>query len=163
MTVTTLDEWTTPDSYFGATWEGYYVFLAQNRDSDSLERSNFICALKAIGGESEHEGGVQVVREGHWACGWVEWIAIPAGPSVALAKALEIMEGLEAYPVVNEDHWSEVEMEEANEVWRNCYDASERIKYIRKHRSQFEFHDWKDLRSCVNGEYFAGYAGDLLN
>ncbi len=163
MTVTALNEWTMPECYFGATWEGYYVFLGQNRDSDSLGRSNFTCALEAIGGESEHEGGVQVVRESHWACGWIEWIAVPAGPSIALAKALEIVEGLESYPVVNEDHWSEVEMEEANEVWKNCYDVSERIEYIRFHSGDFDFHNWADLRSCVKGEYFAGYAGDLLN
>ncbi len=163
MKVTTLNEWTMPGSYFGATWEGYYVFLSQTRDSHTLERSNFICALEAIGGESEHEGGVQVVREGHWACGWIEWIAIPAGPSVALAKALEIMDGLESYPVVNEEHWSEVEREEADEAWRNCYDLSERIEYIRDNPSQFDFHNWADLRSCLKGEYFAGYASELLN
>ncbi len=163
MTATMLNKWTMPSDYFGATWEGYYVFLGQNRDSSSLERSNFIRALEAIGGESEQEGGVQVVHEGHWACGWVEWIAIPAGPSVSLAKAIEIMEGLEAYPVVDEEHWCEVESEEANEVWRNCYDVSERIEYIRENPDQFGFHNWADLRSCVKGEYFAGYAGDLLN
>lgn len=157
-----LSEWTMPDSYFGATWEGYYFFLGQNRDSCCLERSNFRSGLKAIGGESETEEGVQVVREGHWACGWVEWIAIPFGPSKALAAACETMEALESYPVVDEEDWCELEAEEAHEVWKSCYDWRERVEYIRENEGQFGFSSLSDLMSCVRGEYFAGYAGEFL-
>lgn len=159
----TLNEWTTPSDYFGAEWEGYYVFLGQNRDSHALDRSNFRSALKEIGGESEYEGGVQVVREGHWACGWVEWIAIPVGPSVALARAVEILERLEGYPVVNEDDLSELEQEEAEEVWGKCYDRSERVEYIRENPDQFYFNSWASLKECIKGEYFCGYASELLS
>ena len=157
-----LNEWTMPDSYFGATWEGYYVFLSQNRDSHCLERSNFRSALEAIGGESEHDGGVQVVSENHWAVGWVEWIAIPFGPSKALAKACEVMEGLEDYPVVDEEDFCELETEEANEVWRVCYDWRERIQYIRENESEFYFAYYPSMLSCVRGEWFGGYASELL-
>jgi len=152
-----------PNSYFGATWKGYYCFLSQNRDSDILERSNFDSALVFIGGESSDENGVQVVREGHWAVGWIEWIAIPFGPAVAFAKACEIMEALEAYPILDEELYSEMEMADANSVWEDCYDETERVDYIRKYRSQFEFHNWAELRSVVRGEYFPGYASELLN
>jgi len=158
-----LKRWTMPNSYFGATWKGYYCFLSQNRDSDILERSNFDSALVFIGGESSDENGVQVVREGHWAVGWIEWIAIPFGPSVAFAKACEIMEALEAYPILDEELYSEMEMADANSVWEDCYDETERVDYIRKYRSQFEFHNWAELRSVVRGEYFPGYASELLN
>ena len=157
-----LKEWKMPDSYFGATWEGYYVFLCQNRDSDCLERSNFRMALELIGGESEAESGVQVVREGHWAVGWVEWIAIPAGPSVAISKAVEIMDDLESYPVVNEEDFYRLEDEEAQKVWSKCYDDKERLDYIRENRDQFDFSDWADLRAVVRGNYFTGYASELL-
>jgi hypothetical protein len=124
-----LKLWTMPDSYFGASWPGYYVFLGQHRDSDSLARSNFTCGLEAIGGESET---VQVVRESHWAVGWVEWIAIHQDDEKALQIADEIKAALEDYPVVNEDHWSELEWNEAQDYWasmsirermRLCYDA----------------------------------------
>jgi len=37
---TTLNKWTTPESYFGDSWFDYYVFLGQNRDSDTLTQSN---------------------------------------------------------------------------------------------------------------------------
>jgi hypothetical protein len=158
-----LGEWSMPDSYFGATREGCYVFLSQHRDSDTLERSNFRSALEAIGGESVSEGGARVVREGHWAVGWVEWIAIPFGPSVALAKANEIMEGLEGYPVVDEEDWSELEQDDANEVWSKCYDWHERLEYVRERPDEFYFNSFSGMMSCIRGEYFKGYASELLS
>ena len=164
--------WSLPSNYMGAQWPDYYVFLGQNRDSDALTRSNFRSALKAIGGENcsyQNEGqdnevsNVIVVRENHWACGWIEWIGIHKDAASIIALAEEIESRLEDYPVVDEEDWSELETEEANKVWANCYNASERIAYIRKYRSQFEFHDFSDTIGCVRGKYFAGYASELLN
>ena len=153
--------WTMPSHYAGEVWPGHYLSgVGQSLDSDALERSNFACMLKALGGESET---VIVVRESHWAVGWVEWIAIHQDDEAACAIADEIKGALEDYPVINEDHWSRLEDEEAQEVWANCYSPSERIAYIRRHRSQFEFHDYGDLLGCARGKYFAGYASELLN
>ena len=90
------------------------MFLGQHRDSDSLTRSNFTCGLEAIGGESDT---VEVVRESHWAVGWVEWIAIHQDDAAALEKADAIKERLEDYPVVDEDAWSTLEWEESCEYW----------------------------------------------
>lgn len=155
-----LNRWSQPSNYFGAEWSEYFVFLGRNRDSDDLTESNFECGLIAIGGESET---VKVVRESHWACGWIEWIAIHESDVAALATAREIIDGLNAYPVINEDDWSRREYESAQAVWRDCYDASDRIAYIREHRSQFEFRNMSDMLGCVRGEYFAGYASELLS
>jgi hypothetical protein len=108
-----LELWTRPNNYLGETWEGYYVFLSQNRDSDALTRSNFICALEQIG------GNVAVSHERHWACGWIETILIPQENTQALAVAQQILNKLEDYPVLNEDHYSELEYEEQDyEEWR---------------------------------------------
>jgi hypothetical protein len=156
-----LKRWTRPDCYIGAEWPGYYHSpCGQHRDSDALYRSNFQTMLKLLGGESET---VRVIHEGHWAVGWVEWIAIHESDEKALRIADEAAKDLEDYPVLDEMHWSELEMEDANETWKNCFNPMERIKYIRENRSQFDFHDFKDLIGCVRGEYFAGYASDLLN
>jgi hypothetical protein len=155
-----LRRWTMPKDYFGASWPEYYGSgCGQHRDSDCLERSNFACMLKSLGGESET---VIVVRENHWAVGWVEWIAIHEDDSKSLVIADKIQERLEDYPIINEDHWSELESEEANLVWKDCYRPKERIEYIREHRSQFEFRDYSDLMGCVRGQYFAGYASELI-
>ena len=79
-----LSLWEKPSHYFGAAWPCHYVFLGRSRDSDCLENCNFTEALNAIGGESET---VEVVRESHWAVGWVEWIAIHQDDAEALRKA----------------------------------------------------------------------------
>ena len=155
-----LNRWTMPSCYVGEVWPAYYSSgCGQSRDSDALERSNFECMLSAIGGETDT---VTVVRESHWAVGWIEWIAIHEDDE----KALRIADGVQArladYSVVDEDHLSEVEQTEADETWRNCYDPQERIEYIRKYRSQFDFRDFEDLIGCVRGKYFAGYASELI-
>jgi hypothetical protein len=153
-----LKKWTMPRNYFGEEWPEFFVGLSQTRDSDCLERSNFACFLAGLGGESET---VLVIREGHWACGWVEWIAIHQDATQAIEKAEKMMERLEDYSVLNEDDFSEREEKEAGEVWKDCYSVKERIEYIRGHSSQFDFRDFSDLRACVRGEYFAGIAGEL--
>jgi hypothetical protein len=155
-----LNRWTMPDSYFGEVWPNYYSSgCGRSRDSDTLEESNFQEMIKALGGETDT---VLIVRESHWAVGWVEWIAIHQDDEKALQIADGIQERLKDYPVINEDAWSALEDERAQEVWTNCYSDSERVRYIREHRSQFEFRDYGDLIGCARGRYFVGYASELL-
>jgi hypothetical protein len=104
-----LELWKHPSNYFGETWEGYYIFLSQTRDSDALTRSNFTCAIEQIG------KGIAVSHERHWACGWIETILIPEENTQALAIAEKILDKLENYPVLNEDHYSELEYTEEQE------------------------------------------------
>lgn len=161
MTYDYIKLWVMPSCYAGEVWPGYYSSgVWQSRDSDALERSNFACMLTALGGESET---VLVVRESHWALGWVKWIAIHQDDETALAIADGIAGALAEYPVINEDHWSELEYWEAQEVWANCYSTSDRIAYIREHRSQFGFSDYAHMIGCVRGNYFTGHASELLN
>lgn len=155
-----LKLWTMPEDYFGAVWPATYrAGFGQHRDSDALARSNFATALNRLGGES---GTVTVVREGHWAVGWIEWIAIHQDDEKALAIADYLNDAMEDYPVLDDEHFSDLETEEANEIWSNCYSAEDRIDYIRRNRDQFEFHDFGDLIGCVRGKYFAGYASELI-
>lgn len=121
-----LRKWTRPESYFGAEWSDYYsAGVGQSRDSSSLERSNFICMLQELGGESET---VIVVRESHWAVGWVEWIAIHESDGRALAIADEIASNLADYPVIDEDHWSNLEYDEICSYWAQM-SVRERAEY----------------------------------
>src|SRR4030095_1862616 len=137
--------------------DNWDCLLTQTRDSGTLERSNFAAALHMVGGESDD---VQILRYGHWACGWWEALAIKQG-TLSHIVATDISNRLADYPIVDEDHLGNIEQEEADHIWRTCYDAEDRIAYIRNHRSQFEFSDWRYLRACVRGEYFAGYASEL--
>ena len=152
--------WTHPEYYAGEEFPDLYVTLGQHRDSGVLDRSNFRSFLKALGGESDT---VRVIRAGHWLVGWIEFIGIHKDDAVALEAADEMAAALKDYPVVDEDDYSELEREEANETWKNCFSAQERLVYIREHSSQFEFRDYADLISNVRGAYFSGYASELLN
>lgn len=159
-----LKKWSMPRHYFGASWPNHYsAGVGRSRDSDDLEQSNFAVMLKDLGGESDV---VTVVRESHWAVGWVEWIAIEADGTPESDEALEVadanVERLANYPILDENDWSEREMETANGIWRDCYSVAERIRYIRDNSSQFEFRDFADMLGCVRGHYFAGYASDLI-
>ena len=148
------------ENYMGETEFGpLHTLLTRSRDSDTLTESNWICALKLLGGESE---SVVIHRFGHWACGWYEVLAVAKGsPEFAIAEGIE--KKLNDYPVLNENHWCEAEQAEADRIWANCYDKKERADYIRKFADQFEFRCLSDVKACLRGEYFGGYASELIN
>lgn len=121
----TLERWTRPSDYFGASWPEYFVFLGQHRDSGIVDRSNFESGLRALGGESDT---VLVVREQHWAVGWVEWIAVHESDSVALECADGIAAALTDYPIIDESHFSEMQWDEAMQYWESMR-LRDRIDY----------------------------------
>jgi len=110
-----------------------------------------------LGGEGEN---VEIHRFGHWACGWWEALAVKDNtPQAKIAE--EIEEKIESYPVLDEEDFSRREDEAAQDVWRD-YRVKDRVKYIRENRSQFDFHGFADLRAVIRGDYFTGYASELL-
>lgn len=148
------------NNYVGALpEEKLLVVLTRSRDSDVLTESNWECAVEKLGGESDE---VEIHRFGHWACGWWEALCVVEGTK-AHEIATQIESDLNHYPVLDDSDFLEREMNEANEVWKNCFNEIDRIAYIRRFRNQFEFHDFADLRAVVRGEYFNGYASELLS
>ena len=137
----------------------FKVLLGRNRDSDPLDESNFSVALDMLGGESE---SVQVHSFGHWACGWLEIILIYPRDKRAASIAGEIAESLSNYPILDEFDYSERELEAAEQIWRNCYSVEDRKEYIREHREQFEFRGLAEIKECLRGECFRGYASELI-
>jgi hypothetical protein len=143
-----LERWKLPKYYSGAEWPEYYsAGVGRSRDSDCGEESNFDAMLKGLGGESET---VQVVHEGHFLCGWVEWIAIHESDETALRAADAMQASLEDYPILDEEDFCQREFDECERVWSDCYNASERIKYLRKNRCTEGF---RALRAAVNGDW----------
>ena len=136
----TLQRWTLPDCYMGANWPNHYsAGIGQNRDSSALDRSNFAAMLTALGGESDI---VTVVRESHWAVGWVEWIAIEADGSAESDTALQIADelaaSLEDYPVLDENAWSELEWEEAACHWDRL-SPRDRVQWAMEIRKRYHW------------------------
>ena len=123
-----LKRWTRPDHYAGADWPEWFVFLGQDRESAALTRSNFECGLTRLGGESDT---VRVVREKHWAVGWVEWVAVHESDAARLGAADEMLADLDAYPVLDEDHFSDLEWSEAEQAWRSLT-LAERVDLCRE-------------------------------
>lgn len=106
--------WDSRENYIGSTnFNGWYVVLGRNRDSDTLSESNWEAALEMLGGESR---SVQIFRFGHWACGWIEYLCV-RGPHYA--QGLEIEKKLEGYPVLDDDDFSEREASEWQQGWED--------------------------------------------
>ena len=99
-----LKRWTMPRNYFGKEWHGYWVApCGRSRDSDSVEEANWRAMLRALGWFPSGTEGVEIVRERHFLCGWVEWIAIHEDRLDLLREAERIAERLEQHPVLDED------------------------------------------------------------
>ncbi len=167
-----LNRWTRPQDYFGNTWEHHFSSgCGRSRDSDALKRANFRAMLNALGfDESENvaddcpldsgdEPARLIVRENHWAVGWVEWIAIHESDTAGLKIADEIAEARAEYPVIDEELWSEYENADCEETWANCFDPKERAEYLRKHIGS-PVGLFRKLRAAVKGDWYE--AGNLL-
>lgn len=169
-----LERWKMPRDYFGAEWPEYYsAGVGRSRDSDCLEESNFQSMLAELGGESDT---VKVIRESHWAVGWVEWIAIHESDEKSLRAADAMQERLEDYPILDEEDHSAREWEECERVWSDVYSERERVRYLREHcrirRPDFIpdrpgdvgtfYHGagFRELRAAVGGDW--GAAANLL-
>lgn len=138
----------------------WYILLSKNRDSECLSESNWDCAIRELGGLENDS--IDIVRHGHWACGWIEYLIIDSRDPKTLAIATEIDCALADYPVLDDSDFSEREQEQADSFWRQCFNDAERIQYMRDFRYQFEFPDFACMLACARGEYFAGYASELL-
>ena len=145
--------------YLRNTW--WIMPVKRSRDGSALDESNFRCMLRELGGESEH---VEVHRFGHFACGWYEILLINDENEELFKKAINIACALTNYPVVDEEDFSELELEWAEKVWKNCYRWRDRVEYVREHESQFdlEYRNFSEIMSLIRGECFFGYASELL-
>jgi hypothetical protein len=172
------------DSAYWGERADWLIVYTTHRDADCLNRSNYRTVLRMLGAKgTEGAKGSQSITDNlaieeasHWACGWVQRIVIrPATKALRDSDAdawlecvrqeeavAKVLGRIESYPVLDENDFCELETEEANQIWTSCYSVADRIEYIRKHRSQFEFGDFADMLGCVRGKYFAGYASELI-
>jgi hypothetical protein len=128
--------------------------VGTNRDADVVTRSNWevvTADIREAGAEAQ-----EIHRFGHWGPGWFEICLVRPG-SGAAECARDWEAALADYPVASDDHLSELAMQEANEAWQHER-TRDRLEYIRRNRSEFEFRCFSDLLSCARGKYFAGDA-----
>ena len=126
-----LKKWTRPQCYIGPDYPEYYPFLGQSRDSDTVERSNFRVGLERLGGESDT---VLVIRDSHWAVGWVETIYVHESDKKALRAADSMRDKIDnQYPILSEEDWSELEWETASNYWE-AMSVRERAEWCKRYR-----------------------------
>lgn len=125
-----LTRWTRPDCYIGPEYPAcYYAPVRVNRDSDCLTRSNWRVVTEDLA-RTLAEDSPGIVRDSHWACGWIEYFLIHESDAATLERADEWANALSDYPVASDEDFSAVESDEADETWRNCYDVPERLALI---------------------------------
>lgn len=128
-----LKRYTRPDhfaDFSGIDRSAYYVAYGRHRDSDTLTESNWRSLLAQLGGESDT---VIILRDSHFAVGWVEAIYIHESDTRACEIANAALARLEDYPALNEDDWSTLEWERACEYWARA-SVRERARWCRRYR-----------------------------
>jgi hypothetical protein len=96
--------------------EWFVAPVIRTRDSGCLENSNFECCLATLGGESDT---VEVHRFGHWGPGWFEIIILDCFDRDKVLILEDIEKGLTDYPVIDDNHFSELEYNTAQDNWGN--------------------------------------------
>ena len=154
-------------NYAGKTWEGWLTFMGHHRDSDLLTNHNFDAALKELKALPqfivEGEVAVEVVMEGHWAVGWIEYIRIHPSNEAAVKLATEMAEQLDDYPILDEDGYSTLECEETCKAWEEmslrervevCKDTETSI-FAARHACIPQDADrlYERIQSFANGSY----------
>lgn len=134
--------WIRPDSYAGPDWNNYYYLAGRSRESDLVESTNFNYCLNAVekfkgvertemDGDCDGEMTVEVVRDSHWAVGWVEHILIHKSACPALiAKCDNILSRLYDYPLLDEDAYSAAQDEQARAAWES-FDSNDKRYALR--------------------------------
>lgn len=166
-----LQRWTRPSDWSGTPWNGYYIApVGITRDSGTLDRSNWsaqwdtLAPLSADVPDDDCTSPV-IVREGHWAVGWIEWVAIHESNEAALREADEIASSLDNYPVLDDEARSAMEWEEYTEAWTRygCRDfirslarefgLSDSTVYRLQDADESHLQEW--FQSLIpSGEYF---------
>ncbi len=106
-----------PKNYVGADTSESIGVLTRGRDSDILVESNFETALEMLGGEKE--GKVEIIRIGHWACGWIEYLAVYKTYFPGIKIAMQIQASLENYAVLDENDYYERQREAMEDTFKS--------------------------------------------
>lgn len=142
--------WEHPSDYGGFSPDGDYVVCTRHRDSGTVARSNYQVAFRELrkvcedfpdapeepfpdrGGLSPRSGGwVYDWCASHWAVGWVEYLMVRAdAPQAVLQEAARIVASIEDYPVLDDDHHSQMEWDEITEYWASC-SVRDRLELIK--------------------------------
>ncbi|MEM8494311.1 MAG: hypothetical protein AAF663_02855 [Planctomycetota bacterium] len=115
----TVAEFATPRNacaYFGERGD-WFMVDGQHRESDSLTRSNFAVLVSRLEAVDPDASGWAVERFSCSLVGWRDHLLVAPNAKPLLRVAVAAAREVEAYPVLDESHWSDLEWDEASEWW----------------------------------------------
>ncbi len=101
--------------------------ISVNRDSNVLAQANWKALSKIL---AKFNGDYEVLRFGHWACGWFEIVVIKPD-SKCQEEVEKIEKAISDYPVICDITYSQMESEEISSIWSGL-SISERINLCNK-------------------------------
>lgn len=137
-----MEKWELPSCYAGYSPDGDWLLLSRHRESDTVSESNWEVALRMIDSlklafsepeqrdeygriDPRSTGWSYIFRASHPLVGWVEYLLIRADAPAELIKlGHDMSEKLEAYPILDDDHHSELETDQIYTWW-----AGESLSY----------------------------------
>ena len=93
-----------------ADW--FVMPIAQNRDSNTIERSNFEVMQQCFSEKDEEQSSYEIHRFGHWGPGWFEILVFNPTNSVLLELAQSLKTQKDLHIVLDEDHWLQLEIDD---------------------------------------------------
>lgn len=134
-----MELWGHPSCYFGFSPDQDYLLISVHRESDTVSESNWIVAQREMakvvatlppfdlveedfeqGRPSPRtEGWVYTWRATHCLVGWVEYMMIRGdAPQAIIDAGHAITQRLYDYPVLDDDHHSELEYDQIYAHWK---------------------------------------------
>lgn len=100
-----------------------------NRDSALLDRSNWIVIHDDL--MARFPDSFEVVACKHWACGWIEHLAINVTDEDAVDAAIDWYLALKDYPIADEGIYSQMESDAMHTYWTDL-SLDERIEICKQ-------------------------------
>ena len=106
--------------------EDWFVMpIGQNRDSNTIQRSNFTVMQKHFSEKDEEQESYEIHRFRHWGNGWFEILVFNPKNSSLLELAQDLKNELELHIVLDEDHWLQLEIENGNDFEEEDTDGND--------------------------------------
>ena len=103
--------------------------IGTHRDADTLTRSNWTVITTSL--LQRYPSSFEVIHTSHWAVGWYDHLAVDTSDGAAMEALAKWCCALSAYPVANEEHWSELEFAEACAYWTRM-SVSDRVDALQR-------------------------------
>ena len=127
--------WDNASNYMGADLSHMLCApCTTHRDAGTLQRSNWEVQLRTLRELDPDEELHEVHEFNNWAVGWTACCLIAPQALALRLEAERMAHKIGNYPILDEDHHSELEWTEVADYWEQC-SVSERLDYIQRANS----------------------------